>query len=191
MSQPELLARLVATLAEVGIDYMIVGSVASSLQGEPRSTHDIDVVVVMTPSGAAKLAEAFPPPDYYLDPVSIQEAPKTGGMFNLLDILSGDKVDFWLLKDEPYDHASFERRQLLNAAGTQLYVQRPEDTILSKLRWAQMSGGSEKQFRDALRVYEVQLGTLDLAYLDRWAAYLGIENELAKLKGEAETEDLP
>lgn len=29
-----------------------------------------------------------------------------------------------------------------------------EDTILAKLRWANLSGGSEKQFTDALRVYE-------------------------------------
>jgi hypothetical protein len=28
-------------------------------------------------------------------------------------------------------------------------------TILMKLRWAALSGGSERQFTDALRVYEV------------------------------------
>jgi hypothetical protein len=33
-------------------------------------------------------------------------------------------------------------------------VSTPEDTILAKLRWANLSGGSEKQFTDALRVYE-------------------------------------
>lgn len=39
-----------------------------------------------------------------------------------------------------------------------------------KLKWARMSGGSEKQFIDALRVYEVQHGLLDQSYLDAWAA---------------------
>jgi len=38
---------------------------------------------------------------------------------------------------------------------TEIWVSSPEDTILAKLRWANLSGGSEKQFIDALRVYEV------------------------------------
>ncbi len=55
-----------------------------------------------------------------------------------------------------------------------------------KLKWAQMSGGSEKQFVDALRVYEVQHGLLDQSYLDAWAARLGVAALLARLRSEAE-----
>ncbi|MGH9649097.1 MAG: hypothetical protein ACRD3I_01370, partial [Terriglobales bacterium] len=58
-------------------------------------------------------------------------------------------------------------------------------TILMKLRWAQMSGGSEKQFGDALRVYEVQYGLLDQSYLDTWATSLGVTEMLARLRSEA------
>jgi len=50
----------------------------------------------------------------------------------------------------------------------------PEDTILAKLRWADLSGGSEKQFVDAQRVYELQRGSLDLAYIGEWAETLDI-----------------
>ena len=45
MSQQKLLIKVIDTLDLSGIDYMITRSVASSLQGEPRSTHDIDVIV--------------------------------------------------------------------------------------------------------------------------------------------------
>jgi hypothetical protein len=62
---------------------------------------------------------------------------------------------------------------------------RPEDTILMKLRWAAMLGGSEKQFTDALRVYEVQHGRLDERYLDRWAATLDVREAMARLRAEA------
>jgi len=41
------LKAIVAELDAAGIDYLLTGSLASSLQGEPRSTHDIDVVVSM------------------------------------------------------------------------------------------------------------------------------------------------
>ncbi len=42
MSQPELLKEVVKALESAKIDYMVTGSIASSLQGEPRSTHDIE-----------------------------------------------------------------------------------------------------------------------------------------------------
>ena len=54
-----------------------------------------------------------------------------------------------------------------------------------KLKWARMSGGSEKQYVDALRVYEVQYQTLDQAYLDRWAKSLGVDAILTRLQQEA------
>ncbi len=47
MSQQELLIKLLESLEQAGIDYMLTGSVVSSLQGEPRSTHDIDIVVTI------------------------------------------------------------------------------------------------------------------------------------------------
>ena len=66
-------------------------------------------------------------------------------------------------------------------------VSSPEDTILAKLRWAKLSQGSEKQFTDALRVYEVQFPKLDMTYLHRWAKELGVESLLDRLQKEAET----
>ena len=62
MSQQDLLTRVVETLDRAGIEYMITGSVASSLQGEPHATHDIDLVVAMTQGCVAPLIDAFPPP---------------------------------------------------------------------------------------------------------------------------------
>jgi hypothetical protein len=175
VSQPELLTLVAQRLEAAGIEYMITGSVASSLQGEPRATHDIDVVVaVRAPAAdvAARLKAVFPEPDFYLDEVAVRDAIVSRGMFNLIDTHDGDKVDFWLLTDEAFDRTRFDRRYVESFGGARLPVSRPEDTILMKLRWAAMLGGSEKQFTDALRVYEVQHGRLDESYLDRWAATL-------------------
>ena len=71
--------------------------------------------------------------------------------------------------------------------GIRMYVSSPEDTILMKLKWAKDSGGSEKQFGDALGVYEIQFGKLDTDYLERWAKRLWIESIWNRLKDEAET----
>ena len=168
---------------------MVTGSVASSLQGEPRATHDLDIVVAVrtrAADAAAALKAAFPEPDFYLDEDAARDAIAARGMFNVIDTRDGDKVAFWLLSDDAFDRARFERRYVDTFEGVRLPVSRPEDTILMKLRWAAMLGGSEKQFVDAVRVYEVQHGRLDESYLDEWAAVLEVTAALSRLRAEAQ-----
>jgi len=131
---------------------MLTGSFASSLQGEPRLTHDIDFVAVISEDTIPQLMTSFPPPNFFLDKDRIQEAIRTKTMFNLLHVVEGDKVDFWMLTDEPFDASRFRRRRKEHALGMEVVVSSPEDTILAKLRWTKMSGGSERQFRDAERL---------------------------------------
>ena len=186
MPQQELLRRVVETLDRIGIDYMITGSVASSLQGEPRSTHDTDMIVAVREEHIARLEQAFPPPRYHLDAESMREALSHRSMFNLIDVTEGDKVDFWILTGSPFDMSRFSRRYEERVLGMRLKVSRPEDTILAKLQWAVLSGGSEKQFTDALRIFEVQREDLDLNYLERWVVKLGLEVLWKRLRDEAE-----
>jgi hypothetical protein len=186
MSQQDLLRRVVAALDAAGIDYMITGSIASSLQGEPRLTHDLDVVVKITEKQVGELLKAFPVPQFYFDERSAREAIRTHGSFNVLEAAEGGKVDFWLLTQEDFDTSRFQRKYQEEIFGFSLKVSAPEDTILQKLRWAKMSGGSEKLFTDALRVYEVQALSLDRSYLDSWAARLGVRELWEKLLSQAE-----
>ena len=65
---------------------MVTGSIVSSLQGEPRATHDVDIVVNIKNSVIPELIKAFPPPQYYLDADSIKEAVEHKSMFNLLTL---------------------------------------------------------------------------------------------------------
>jgi hypothetical protein len=187
MSQQELLKRVVQALSHAHVEYMLTGSFASSLQGEPRSSHDIDIVVAIKASAISNLVKSFPPPRFYLNEESIVEAIARRDVFNLIDVTTGDKVDFWLLTDEPFDRMRFSRRRFEEVMGMQIAVSAPEDTILAKLNWARLSGGSTKQFTDALRVYEVQFGKLDIDYLRDWAKKIGVVDLLEKIETEAET----
>lgn len=47
MSQSDLLKKIVGILAAREIPYMLTGSLVSSIQGEPRSTHDIDIIILV------------------------------------------------------------------------------------------------------------------------------------------------
>ncbi|MFQ5603826.1 MAG: nucleotidyltransferase domain-containing protein [bacterium] len=71
MSQQELLIKVIQALEEAEIEYMVTGSIASSLQGEPRSTHDIDIVVAIQKSTVKSLVAKFSQPEYYLDEESL------------------------------------------------------------------------------------------------------------------------
>ena len=188
MSQQELLKRVVAVLDSAAVPYMLTGSTVSSLQGEPRASHDIDFVVECSEAAVPELTAAFPAPEFYFSDDAARDAIRRLSMFNLLHVDTGDKVDFWLLTPEPFDRSRFSRRISEEMFGASLWVSAPEDTILAKLRWCQMAGGSEKQFNDALRVYEVQMPQLNLEYLSRWVGELDINAEWQRLRDTADVD---
>jgi len=185
MLQPELLIKVLSVLNENQIDYMATGSIVSSLQGEPRVTYYIDIVVNITAESTKKILSTFPPSRYYISEATIGEALEHKSMFNLLDTNEGDKIDFWILTDEPFDKSRFARKYEENVFGFKMKISTPEDTILMKLHWAKLSGGSEKHFTDALRVYEVQYGKLDLNYLEHWVQQLQLTELWKQLREEA------
>lgn len=74
MLEQDLLAKVIQFLDDNKIDYMLTGSYVSSMQGQPRSTNDIDIIVVITESQVSRFAKSFPFPDFYLDEESIIEA---------------------------------------------------------------------------------------------------------------------
>jgi hypothetical protein len=184
MLQPKLLKKVLTFLEENHVDYMITGSLVSSMQGEPRATYYVDILVNITHSAIPSLVDAFTPPGYYVSRAAIEDAILRKSMFNLLDTNEGDKVDFWILTDDPFDQSRFARKYEEKMSGLSMKVSRPEDTILMKLRWANLSGGSEKQFTDALRVYEVQFGNLDLTYIESWTEPLQVKELWERLQQE-------
>jgi hypothetical protein len=168
------------------VAYMVTGSVASSLQGEPRLTHDVDLVVALMERDLDKVLAAFPRPDYCAERDTALDAVRDRRMFNVIELATGGKLDFWMLTPEPFDRSRFERRLPDDSLGYPLRISSPEDTILAKLRWMKASGGSEKQFSDALHVFEVQGRSLDSGYIDRWSIALGVADLWDRLRREAE-----
>lgn len=64
----------------------MVGSVASSLYGEPRAANDVDVVIQIAPADASRLVRAFPPELFYAPPeevVLVEIGRAHGGHLNI------------------------------------------------------------------------------------------------------------
>jgi hypothetical protein len=185
LSQQKLLARLVEALESADIPYMLTGSHVTSLLGEPRSTHDVDVVVQIQAEDIAKLALAFPSIEFAFDNIAAKEAIARGDQFQVMEFSSGDKVDFWVFRDEPFDRSAFARRYRNTVAGISAFLPAAEDHLIQKLKWAK-DYESERQYRDALSVYELQHAKLDMNYLLHWIKQLQLESVWQQLISEAQ-----
>ena len=105
-----------------------------------------------------------------------------------LGINEGDKIDFWVSTDSEFDKSRFSRKQKFALFGFEAYVSSAEDTILQKLYWSKISGNSLKQYEDALQVFEIQYGGLDIEYMNLWVEKLKIKSLFEKIKSEAQPE---
>jgi hypothetical protein len=173
--EDEALRSLVTRLTDSQVPYMITGSVASSHHGRPRSTHDIDVVVDPSASTPEELIRSLANAGFYVDAVTARDALRRRRLFNVIEDRTAVKIDLIIRKDRPFSREEFDRRQAAElGAGLQVSLATPEDTVLSKLEWSRLSGGSEKQLADVAGILDVQEDRLDFAYIERWAEELGV-----------------
>jgi len=175
----EVISTVLGALERAGIPYMVVGSFAASLYGVTRTTHDIDIVVALSLDAVPMLSNSLGE-GFYLDEEAARGAVSRSDMFNALHVESGLKVDFWILGRDDFSQTQFERRKQTNAWGTGACVASPEDTVLSKLLWHNLSG-SERQLSDARDILRAQQGLLDCHYLRRWSSELNIDDLLNQL----------
>ena len=171
------LERLVDKLERAGLDYMVVGSLASSHHGEPRSTQDADVVIAADPEALERLLALLPSEDWYVDANTARMALASKRQFNIIDQRQIWKVDLIVCKGTAFEEEAFSRRTLQRLGTVDAYVQSAEDTVLSKLRWAHQVGGSERQLRDVSGILAIQQ-ELDWEYLHAWAEELGVAEML-------------
>ena len=158
---------------------MLTGSMASNYWGIPRTTHDIVFVIQLPPSEAATLATAFSP-DYFLDEASIRAAYRPPFQFNAIDTRSALKIDFWLLRPDPFEREMFSRRTEVTLFGEKAWISTAEDVVLHKLYWNTITP-SERQLKDVAGIVAVRGSELDRAYLQTQAAQLRVTETLERL----------
>lgn len=175
-------------LDAVGVGYFLGGSLASSLQGEPRATNDIDFVVDLDEPHVAPLSAALGS-DFDVDEESLREAARTRGSWNIFHVPSAMKVDLFILRRSPFDDSEFARRQRIELyPGRSIAVKSAEDTVLRKLLWYRQGGEvSTTQWRDVVQVLRISAEALSRTYLTKWAQRLGLTDLLERAWREAGT----
>jgi hypothetical protein len=164
-------------LDNLGVPYVIGGSMASIIHGMLRTTMDVDIVADIQQEQIAAfvmgLHDAF-----YVDEPMIRQAIAHRSSFNLIHLHTMFKVDIFIPQGRPFDRQQIARRigeRVGPDSEEQIWVLSAEDVVLAKLDWFRLGGEvSERQWRDVLGVLKTQQATLDRAYLNQWARTLGV-----------------
>jgi hypothetical protein len=173
-----------ASLESADIPYMLTGSLASSLHGVPRATHDVDFVVAPTREQLRLLLERFKRMGLYVSTEAANAALAKRTDFNVIDFKGGGKVDLVIKKNRPFSDAEFNRRRKVDFEGLSMSIATAEDIVISKLEWAKI-GGSERQIDDVAGILRVQKEALDAAYIEEWVRSLGLEEQWQIAKARA------
>jgi hypothetical protein len=179
MSEGDLFLVFTRKLEALGLRYMLTGSVAATLYGEPRVTHDVDLVLELPPRMTRAFEAAFPTTEFYCPPaeVLLQESlRRSRGHFNLIAHDSGFKADVYLANEDVLHEWALDNRRRVNVSGDEIWVAPIEYVIVRKLEFFR-EGGSEKHVRDIAAMLRVSGEIVDRAKLDLWVQRLGLESQ--------------
>lgn len=169
------LFQLIDAFKSVGVDYVMVGSMASSLHGDYRASADIDVVADITAEQVHPFVNSLT--GFYVDDLAVSRAVAQGRSFNVIHLAGIFKIDVFI-PTSTFDRQQLRNRELheIEADGPrQIWIATAEDTILAKLRWYPLGQEvSELQWRDVKGILGTQGSRLDHEYLKTWAEQLGV-----------------
>lgn len=171
-------------LNRLGARYMVTGAVASIAYGEPRLTHDVDIVIEISREHCARLGELFPGEEFYCPPVEvllIESSRPQRGHFNLIDHETGLKADIYPCGRDQLSAWGLDHARKLIVDTSEVWIAPPEYVIARKLEYYS-EGSSEKHLRDIEGILAVSAAAIDSVALERSIDLLGVRAAWAKVK---------
>jgi hypothetical protein len=176
MNPADLFRRLSTILSLANIPYMLTGSFAGTVYGLGRGSQDVDFIIAADEEQIKKLLSLLPETEFYSEPNAALEACRRNSIFNLIDNVTGLKIDFIFRKKRPFSDQEFSRRRTAPVMGVTLFIASPEDLIIAKLEWAKM-GASLRQIEDVTGILKVRGKDLDMSYIKHWIDQLGLTEQ--------------
>ena len=184
MTSANLFHRVRNALEHAHVPYMLTGSIASSVHGTPRATHNVDIVIAPDHDSLSVLLDSFSESEYYVSREAALAALSSEGQFNVIDFNTGWKIDFIIFKSTPFGRDAFARRLTMELEGIPLSIASAEDVLVSKLDWARRAS-SERQLDDVAGIILEQGASLDTAYVEHWVTLLGLTSQWNAAKARA------
>lgn len=160
------------------IPYMTTGSVAGIVYGEPRLTHDIDIVLKIFGDHASQICKAFPLKEFYCPPeeiIKIESSRESRGNFNIIHHGTGFKADIYLIGKDPLHLWAFAKRREIELNGEIVFFAPPEYVIIRKLEYYK-EGEAQKHIHDIKGILSVSKDIIDMKELNAKISSLGLEN---------------
>ncbi|MBW2610399.1 MAG: hypothetical protein JRC68_08670 [Deltaproteobacteria bacterium] len=168
MPEHNLFQIYISRLEKLNIRYIATGAVASIIYGEPRLTHDIDLIVELTDENAETIIGAFPSEKFYCPPIEIikleADRPRRGH-FNLIHHETGFKADIYIAGQDELHNWAMSKRKRFDMEGGPIWVAPPEYVILRKLEYYR-EGKSEKHMRDISSILDISSDLIDFEQLE-------------------------
>lgn len=184
----EVTLAVTSVLERLEVEYVVGGSLATSLHGIPRATMDVDIVADLRMSHLDAFVTALHA-SFFVDADMVKEAIRRRASFNILHLATMFKVDVFVIGADELLSVELSRKRrvrVLEEPPADLFVATPEDMVLQKLMWFRDGGGvSDRQWGDVIGVLRTQGGRLDLAYLRLWADRKGITDLLQRALAES------
>jgi hypothetical protein len=177
VKQQDFFIKILKTLKQFKIPYMISGSVGAMIWGEPRMTNDIDIIIEILPDQIKKFLDSFGKKEYYYPSVEfIEKAIIKRSQFNIIHIASGSKADLIIKKDSEFARVEFSRKQDIPFTKDFLAASAsPEDIIISKMAFYK-AGKSEKHLSDIVSMLKISGAEIDRTYLEDWVNRLNYQD---------------
>ena len=175
----ELIDLFIRPLNDHNIRYVITGSVASMVYGEPRLTNDVDVVLDITSRDISRLIVAFPEENFYLPPSEVIETELlrgSRGHFNIISQQTMLKADIYLVGHDPLQRWGMNSARILTIDGIQISFAAPEYIIIRKLEFYR-EGNSAKHLRDIASMVNESSAEIDQPLLDSYITQLHLQTE--------------
>jgi hypothetical protein len=150
MQNHNLFTIFTSRLNKTNLKYIVTGSVAGIIYGEPRLTHDVDIIIYLKQNNIKKVILMFSEEEFYIPPYEIiktESVRNNRGHFNIIHHESGFKADIYLVGNDPLHIFAFKNKKQFIIDKQNVQFAPPEYVIIRKLEFLD-EGGSEKHIRD-------------------------------------------
>lgn len=179
MQEPDLYLIFTSRLDELKIEYVITGSVAAIVYGEPRLTHDIDIVLEINELPVQLFINAFPLSEFYCPPEEIIKTElqrSERGHFNLIHHKTGFKADIYLSGRNDFQKWALQNKKEISYNSKKIYIAPPEYVIIKKLEYYK-EGRAEKHIQDIKNIIIGSEELINFESLNSFVERFGLREE--------------
>lgn len=182
-SYDEVVLAVVGFLNKKAIPYVVVGGFSVAVFGSPRTTQDVDFLMMLRDEDVDELVSFLKSSHFGINADDVKSAFREKSHFTVFDEDSVFQLDIKGIYTD-FDRRTLERRVKVKLADGFVWVGSPEDMILCKLEF-----GSEKDLSDVKGVLARQKN-LDFDYIKKFAKKTGTYDLFLRLAEEVRQQKL-